>query len=352
VVFFPLYDSNGNITAYLDESGTIVASYTYDAFGRTIAQSGPLASAFPHRFSTKYHDPETGHYYYGYRFYSPDLMRWMNRDSIEEAGGNNLYAFIRNNVLADIDPHGMKAFFSGIIRHFWFAYDQHMTKLTHAEAQQLVRANIRDRSLAAASGSESYGGPLQKGPLGVVNMGHYQGYEAVRRLLQDSDSETLVFTHANSTKLVLNYPGSGMESEELSLRSLQRFKPEDIKLNKLTAWGCSFAEGADAPKIRAKLGKPLWAMPIQSTALFDVYLADKHGNLVTNDEWNKQFRTIFRKHAMSEALFSQALVTALTMEWKAKLQEARVKTDGEICSAFWDVYYQDASLLEEVHPAP
>ena len=51
------------------------SAYTYDAFGRTVTATGPLADTFPHRFSTKYFDPETGLYYYGYRYYSPTLMR-------------------------------------------------------------------------------------------------------------------------------------------------------------------------------------------------------------------------------------------------------------------------------------
>ncbi len=51
-LYFPLYDNNGNITGYIDESGAVVAEYTYDAF------------AF--RFSTKYFDCEPNLYYYGY----------------------------------------------------------------------------------------------------------------------------------------------------------------------------------------------------------------------------------------------------------------------------------------------
>jgi RHS repeat-associated protein len=84
-------------TGYLSETGEVVASYEYDAFGRTIAQSGPMADVFPFRFSTKYYDSETGLYYYGRRYYSPDLGRWLNRDPIEEEGGVNLYLAMDNS---------------------------------------------------------------------------------------------------------------------------------------------------------------------------------------------------------------------------------------------------------------
>ena len=112
-LFFPFYDAMGNILRYTDTAGNVVASYTYDAFGRTISATGPLAHLFRHLFSTKYYDTETGLYYYGCRFYSPDLMRWLNRDPIEEAGGVNLYAFCGNNVLSRFDAHGLSVDKSG-----------------------------------------------------------------------------------------------------------------------------------------------------------------------------------------------------------------------------------------------
>jgi RHS repeat-associated protein len=105
----PLADANGNITEYISgSSGTVVARYAYDAFGGTIAQSGPMAGAFTHRFSTKYLDTETGLYDYGRRFYDPIWGRWLNRDPIEEEGGLNLYGFVDNDPVNGIDFIGEK----------------------------------------------------------------------------------------------------------------------------------------------------------------------------------------------------------------------------------------------------
>ena len=67
-----------NTPAYVSEAGEVVASYAYDAFGRTIAQFGPMSDAFPFRFSTKYYDSETGLYYYGRRYRYP-LRRTRRR---------------------------------------------------------------------------------------------------------------------------------------------------------------------------------------------------------------------------------------------------------------------------------
>lgn len=82
--YYPCYDANGNVTGYLDAGGKVAARYAYDAFGATVAQSGPLAESFTHRFSTKPFDAETGAYYYGYRHYGPERGRWFSRDPIEE----------------------------------------------------------------------------------------------------------------------------------------------------------------------------------------------------------------------------------------------------------------------------
>ena len=106
-LYIPCYDNNGNITRYLDACGNTVAQYTYDAFGNIISKFEPLADFFRHRFSTKYYDAEIGLYYYGYRFYHPSLMRWLNRDPIEEDGGVNLYVICENNPVDAYDELGL-----------------------------------------------------------------------------------------------------------------------------------------------------------------------------------------------------------------------------------------------------
>ncbi|MBQ6340467.1 MAG: DUF2778 domain-containing protein, partial [Kiritimatiellae bacterium] len=46
-------------------------------------------------------------YYYGRRFYSPELKRWITRDPIGEEGGVNLYAMCGNNATELFDKLGM-----------------------------------------------------------------------------------------------------------------------------------------------------------------------------------------------------------------------------------------------------
>jgi RHS repeat-associated protein len=61
----------------------------------------------PFQFSTKKYDADTGLYYYGYRFYSPVIGKWLTRDPIGEDGGINLYRFVLNNPINRIDPKGL-----------------------------------------------------------------------------------------------------------------------------------------------------------------------------------------------------------------------------------------------------
>ena len=95
IIYIPCYDNNGNVTKYVDPNGSVVASYTYDAFGKIVGKTGSLADFFRHRFSTKYFDTESALYSYPCRYYKPDLMRWLTEDPIGDDGGLNLYGFFQ-----------------------------------------------------------------------------------------------------------------------------------------------------------------------------------------------------------------------------------------------------------------
>jgi RHS repeat-associated protein len=109
--FYPIYDGNGNVEAYLDSNGTPAAIYQYDAFGNVLSGEGVGASdhqgKFFHRFSTKYQDAETGLLYYGYRYSDANTGRWLNRDPIGEPGGINIYGFVGNGPIFSLDPFGL-----------------------------------------------------------------------------------------------------------------------------------------------------------------------------------------------------------------------------------------------------
>jgi RHS repeat-associated protein len=100
-------DGNGNITALINSLQLIVARYEYDPYGNVLSLSGPLAGANVYRFSSKEFLQNSGLIYYLYRFYDPNLQRWMTRDPIAEEGGDNLYVFSRNEPEANEDLFGL-----------------------------------------------------------------------------------------------------------------------------------------------------------------------------------------------------------------------------------------------------
>ena len=113
--YFATFDANGNVSEYIDEStGNVAAHYEYGPYGGLTQSSGTMDDEFAHRFSTKYYDSPTsdsvaagGLYYYGYRYYSPELGRWPSRDPIGERGGRNLYGFVGNAPIGLLDPLGL-----------------------------------------------------------------------------------------------------------------------------------------------------------------------------------------------------------------------------------------------------
>jgi len=134
-------DGNGNVTALVNTNGVVVAKYEYDPFGNILAMSGPMANANLYRFSSKEVHANSGLYYYGFRFYSPSLQRWMNRDplgdwgglvwstigsfddrgtlirpksdSFGEFGGLNLFEYVYNNPAQYVDALGLGVYFCG-----------------------------------------------------------------------------------------------------------------------------------------------------------------------------------------------------------------------------------------------
>ncbi len=106
-------DGSGNVTALMNTSQHIVGRYLYGPFGRLLGQWGAKSGANVMRFSSKPYLALTDDYDFGFRRYRPDLQRWLNQDPIGERGGLNLYAYVLNNPINNIDPLGLDITFSG-----------------------------------------------------------------------------------------------------------------------------------------------------------------------------------------------------------------------------------------------
>ncbi|AGQ33536.1 hypothetical protein M495_24785 [Serratia liquefaciens ATCC 27592] len=60
----------------------------------------------PIKFQGQYHDHETGLHYNRYRYYDPEVGRFVGKDPIGYAGGINMYAYAPNPI-AWTDPLGL-----------------------------------------------------------------------------------------------------------------------------------------------------------------------------------------------------------------------------------------------------
>jgi len=96
-----------------------------------------------------------GLYYYGYRFYSSGLGRWINRDPIGTAGGINLYGFVSNNPANYTDYRGL------LIPTGNIEADTAQEMLAEQEAEQQARQNANQ-----TTGTTVDPLPLPVGPSG------------------------------------------------------------------------------------------------------------------------------------------------------------------------------------------
>lgn len=104
----PIHDHNGNVVTILDTEGKPTETYRYTAFGEEEERCGTLLN--PWRFSSKRWDEETSFVYFGRRYYSPSVGRWVTPDPQGYEDGSNLYAYVHNSPLTHCDPFGLYSF--------------------------------------------------------------------------------------------------------------------------------------------------------------------------------------------------------------------------------------------------
>ncbi|QFQ08192.1 RHS repeat-associated core domain-containing protein [Enterobacter sichuanensis] len=112
-------DLNGAPLEVTDERGAVRWSGQYGSFGEVRHQSEGFSrvvnrSAMAHqplRYAGQYADGETGLHYNLFRYYDPQVGRFIVQDPIGLNGGWNLYQYAPNSLIW-IDPLGLKGFFT------------------------------------------------------------------------------------------------------------------------------------------------------------------------------------------------------------------------------------------------
>ena len=110
-VYYYVLNAQGDVVRIVDGSRNVVASYSYDPWGKLLSSSGTLANVNPLRYRGYYYDSETGFYYLQSRYYDPAIGRFINADSYASTDATgllstNMFAYCENDPVNKSDPTG------------------------------------------------------------------------------------------------------------------------------------------------------------------------------------------------------------------------------------------------------
>jgi RHS repeat-associated protein len=97
-------DQLGSTRVLTDTSGTVKATYSYDAYGNLTSSTGSVANPF--RFAGQYLDAESGLYYLEARYYDPVTGQFLSRDPAA-ALTRSPYGYVAGDPVNAADPGGL-----------------------------------------------------------------------------------------------------------------------------------------------------------------------------------------------------------------------------------------------------
>jgi RHS repeat-associated protein len=155
-VFAPIHNIQGNIVKLVNiNTKEVIILRAADPFGRDLKEE-----IIPWQYYSKHFDPETKLVYFGGRYYSPELMKWITNDPLFQCLDPHNYCF--NQPLKYFDPTGLWA--STFITLSWI------------EGAGLILSSPFWGSSAAAAVAGT-----------IIGYSAYKGYEYFRN--QSSDDE-------------------------------------------------------------------------------------------------------------------------------------------------------------------
>ena len=120
-LYYYVLNAQGDVSAILDSSGKLAASYDYDAWGnctvydssaKVLTDPTSIANLNPLRYRGYYYDAETGFYYLQSRYYDFANCRFINADAYATTNAGsflscNMFAYCENNPINRVDPDGV-----------------------------------------------------------------------------------------------------------------------------------------------------------------------------------------------------------------------------------------------------
>ncbi|MBM3192400.1 MAG: RHS repeat-associated core domain-containing protein, partial [Chlamydiae bacterium] len=126
-IYAPIHDIQGNIIKLIDiATREVIPLGLPDPFGRGLSKEAPTSWIF----SGKYYDREVDLVYFGHRYYSPKLRKWLSPDPACQSV--DLYQYCFNNPFSYFDPDGRSA--EKVQEHFDNAKGALLEAITHSMA--------------------------------------------------------------------------------------------------------------------------------------------------------------------------------------------------------------------------
>ena len=189
--------------------------FFYSAFGEALysehSNFGTYSS--PYRFNGKEFDPETGNYYYGARYYEPQLSCWLSVDPLLHVDPDMTpYHFCNNNPINIIDPDGRTGYFvssdGSITKMKGFRRFKGGKKFDVLYAKNESGKLVRMQS------------EFNKGILGSAHKGIYQGDSYESYFIDNEDLATEFFefaaNYSESEFSHVRYSEGGMDGSVVS----------------------------------------------------------------------------------------------------------------------------------------
>ena len=108
-VTWPLTDNLGTVRDIVDSTGAVIDHSVYNSFGQLALETAPSVHHLQ-SYAGGLYDPDTGLVNFWHRWYDPAAGRWLSIDPDGFAAGDaNLYRYVQNSPLANIDPSGHNA---------------------------------------------------------------------------------------------------------------------------------------------------------------------------------------------------------------------------------------------------
>jgi len=222
-----------------------------------------------------------GHYriciaFYGYRYYEPETGRWINRDPIGEDGGVNLYGFVANDPLNQVDFLGN---YPGLAGHGFAIAPEHSVETINSIQIQsdrafdqtingfwfrrklisLARNAVRLRELTSRIGTNERNRFVFTCKYGWLNHGHLFNNARAVYMFQGGTKFASLFS--DRTERVQEWWGSN-----------SAWSPEDLQSNEVGRNFGSRIWSHDAPKVGGytALSAVLSNTPEPASSFFDI----------------------------------------------------------------------------------